>query len=90
MKKRIVVTGGNRGIGLEIVSQLARHGHEVILAARDGQAGQQAASKLKKEGIQVEFRKIDLEFPKVLRILPNLFTKTLIALMFSSIMRVFF
>ena len=31
-----VVTGGNRGIGLEICHQLARLGYHVVLTARDG------------------------------------------------------
>ena len=30
-----VVTGGNRGIGLEICRQLADLGYQVVLAARD-------------------------------------------------------
>jgi NAD(P)-dependent dehydrogenase (short-subunit alcohol dehydrogenase family) len=34
-----LVTGGNRGIGLEVCRGLARNGHEVILASRDRVAG---------------------------------------------------
>src|SRR5882724_4329388 len=42
-----LVTGGNRGIGLEICRQLARdHGAEVILCARDAAAAQAAAESL--------------------------------------------
>jgi NAD(P)-dependent dehydrogenase (short-subunit alcohol dehydrogenase family) len=38
-----VVTGGNRGIGLEICRQLAGLGHHVVLAARDaGRAAERA------------------------------------------------
>lgn len=40
-----VVTGGNRGIGLEICRQLAELGYHVVLTARDsGQAEEQASA----------------------------------------------
>jgi NAD(P)-dependent dehydrogenase (short-subunit alcohol dehydrogenase family) len=38
-----VVTGGNRGIGLEVVRRLAAAGDTVVLGARDVEAGRQAA-----------------------------------------------
>src|SRR3954451_21215675 len=41
-----VVSGGNRGIGLEVCRQLAAHGHEVILGARDPAKGEAAARGL--------------------------------------------
>ena len=34
----ILVTGGNKGIGLEICRQLAKSGHHVILSARSASA----------------------------------------------------
>jgi NAD(P)-dependent dehydrogenase (short-subunit alcohol dehydrogenase family) len=37
-----VVSGGNRGIGLEVVRQLAALGWEVILGARDPEKGETA------------------------------------------------
>jgi len=47
MDKRIaIVTGGNRGIGLEICRQLAQAGMHVVLTARDGAKGKAAAKKL--------------------------------------------
>jgi NAD(P)-dependent dehydrogenase (short-subunit alcohol dehydrogenase family) len=47
MDKRIaVVTGGNRGIGLEICRQLAQAGMHVILTARDEAKGKAAAKNL--------------------------------------------
>lgn len=42
--KKILVTGGNRGIGLEICRQLDRQGHIVILGSRDLAKGRAAAS----------------------------------------------
>ncbi|MEC7259103.1 MAG: SDR family NAD(P)-dependent oxidoreductase, partial [Pseudomonadota bacterium] len=41
-----VVTGGNRGIGLECARQLAQAGARVSLWARDGAALDQAAQEL--------------------------------------------
>lgn len=41
-----LVTGGNRGIGLEIARQLAHAGLRVVIGARDVAAGRQAAAAL--------------------------------------------
>lgn len=40
-----LVTGGNRGIGLEVCRQLAKAGMTVILGSRDAKAGEQAAAE---------------------------------------------
>jgi NAD(P)-dependent dehydrogenase (short-subunit alcohol dehydrogenase family) len=45
-----LVTGGNRGIGLEICRGLARRGLRVLLAAREAAEGEAAARSLAKEG----------------------------------------
>ena len=42
----VVVTGGNRGIGLEICRQLAARGAQVVLTARKRPAGDAAVKKL--------------------------------------------
>jgi NAD(P)-dependent dehydrogenase (short-subunit alcohol dehydrogenase family) len=42
-----LVTGGNRGIGLEVCRQLARNGHEVILGSRDKAKGERVARGLR-------------------------------------------
>src|SRR5580765_557725 len=58
--KIVVVTGANKGIGLEIVRQLAKHGHEVVLTARDAQKGIEAANKLSSRDHKVHFVKVDV------------------------------
>ncbi|MEU4160880.1 SDR family NAD(P)-dependent oxidoreductase [Actinoplanes sp. NPDC026670] len=49
-----LVTGGGRGIGYEVVAQLAGAGHRVLLGARDRDAGRRAAARLRAEGGDVE------------------------------------
>jgi NAD(P)-dependent dehydrogenase (short-subunit alcohol dehydrogenase family) len=39
----VVVTGANRGLGLEVVRQCAAHGDTVVLGSRDVDAGRRAA-----------------------------------------------
>ncbi len=46
-----LVTGANKGLGLEICRQLGRHGASVFVAARDKKRGLAAAERLKTEGI---------------------------------------
>jgi NAD(P)-dependent dehydrogenase (short-subunit alcohol dehydrogenase family) len=46
MGKLIVVTGGNRGIGLETCKQLAEAGHQVIMGCRDLDKGKAAADSI--------------------------------------------
>jgi NAD(P)-dependent dehydrogenase (short-subunit alcohol dehydrogenase family) len=50
-----IVTGANRGIGLETCRQLAEQGHAVILTSRDENAGRAAAATL-----GVEYRRLDV------------------------------
>jgi NAD(P)-dependent dehydrogenase (short-subunit alcohol dehydrogenase family) len=45
-KKVAVVSGANRGIGREVVRQLAERGYTVVLGARNLQKGQEAAREL--------------------------------------------
>ncbi len=59
-----IVTGANRGIGLEIVRQLAHQGMTVILAARDLEKGKAAAVALTKESLVVLPRQLDVSEPE--------------------------
>jgi NAD(P)-dependent dehydrogenase (short-subunit alcohol dehydrogenase family) len=54
-KPVIVVTGGNRGIGLEICRQLAQRGAQVVLTARNREAGEEAVQKLEAQGLTARF-----------------------------------
>src|ERR1700726_4772199 len=59
-----LVTGANRGIGLETVRQLAQQGMHVLLGARNEAKGLEAAKKLKSEGLDVEFILLDVDEKK--------------------------
>jgi NAD(P)-dependent dehydrogenase (short-subunit alcohol dehydrogenase family) len=59
--KVALVTGANKGMGFEVVRQLAKQGNTVILGARDEAKGKEATSKLKEEGIDVDFIKMDMD-----------------------------
>jgi NAD(P)-dependent dehydrogenase (short-subunit alcohol dehydrogenase family) len=48
-----LVTGANRGIGLEVVHQLATQGMHVVLGAREHAQGERAAVPLTREGLSV-------------------------------------
>jgi len=49
-----IVTGANRGIGLEVCRQLAAKGFTVLLGARDIKKGRAVAAKLSSEVVAVE------------------------------------
>ena len=60
-----VVTGSNKGIGLETVRQLASKGVKVVLTARDEKKGLEAVQKLKDSGLPdlVLFHRLDVGNP---------------------------
>jgi NAD(P)-dependent dehydrogenase (short-subunit alcohol dehydrogenase family) len=55
-----LVTGANRGIGLEVVRQLAARGDTVVLGARDLDAGRRAAGGLGDLPGEVRPRRLDV------------------------------
>lgn len=55
-----LVTGANKGIGLEVARQLGKAGHSILLGARDAGRGQAAVATLRSEGVQARFVSIDL------------------------------
>lgn len=62
-QKVALVTGANRGIGLETVKQLAEAGVQVFLAARTLQSAEKAAANLKAGGLE-EIYPVQLDVTK--------------------------
>ncbi len=52
ISKVALVTGGNRGMGLETCRQLAALGYRVLLGSRDLQAGEQAAASIGSDNVE--------------------------------------
>jgi NAD(P)-dependent dehydrogenase (short-subunit alcohol dehydrogenase family) len=55
-----VVTGANRGIGLEICRQLARRDIQVIMTSRDEAKGKAAQQELVAEGVGAAYHQLDV------------------------------
>jgi len=60
MAKVVLITGANKGIGFEVARQLGHAGFTVLLGARDSSRGEEAARKLREEGLDVRFVTADL------------------------------
>ncbi|HZG17183.1 MAG TPA: SDR family oxidoreductase [Candidatus Bathyarchaeia archaeon] len=65
--KVALVTGGNRGIGLELAKQLAMNGYKVILTSRDPEKGHAAAQKLEGSNLDVSFVVMDVDNQESIR-----------------------
>jgi NAD(P)-dependent dehydrogenase (short-subunit alcohol dehydrogenase family) len=63
-KKIALITGANRGIGFETAKQLGEKGITVILGARKLSDAEQAAAKLKAEGIDAYGVQLDVNKPE--------------------------
>lgn len=58
-----LVTGANRGIGLETCRQLAELGFHVVLGSRDAKQGESAARSLQARTLDVEPHQLDVTDP---------------------------
>src|SRR5215210_1950574 len=58
-----LVTGANRGVGLEVARQLGRDGMHVLLGARDRTKGEAAATTLEGEGLDITPLQLDVADP---------------------------
>ncbi len=65
-KKIALVTGANKGIGLEIAKQLAEAGVTVIIGARDVARGEAAAKGLSQAGLAVETIELDINRDEII------------------------
>jgi NAD(P)-dependent dehydrogenase (short-subunit alcohol dehydrogenase family) len=63
-KKIALVTGANKGLGLETTRQLAKEGVLVIAGSRNKEKGTEAVKALRDEGLDVEFLQLDLDNPQ--------------------------
>ena len=63
-----LVTGGNRGIGLEVCRQLAAFGHRVILSARDLSKAEPAVRSIRSAG-EIVAARLDVTDPASIRAL---------------------
>jgi NAD(P)-dependent dehydrogenase (short-subunit alcohol dehydrogenase family) len=61
--KVALITGGNKGLGLETARQLGKLGITVVIGARDQQKGAAAAGKLRGEGIHADAIRFDVTQP---------------------------
>jgi NAD(P)-dependent dehydrogenase (short-subunit alcohol dehydrogenase family) len=74
-----LVTGANKGIGLETARGLAQQGIHVLMGSRSIERGQASADALKADGLSVECIKLDMadstDFPRVKEYIETTFGK---------------
>jgi NAD(P)-dependent dehydrogenase (short-subunit alcohol dehydrogenase family) len=58
-----LVTGANRGIGLEVCRQLAQRGYVAVLGAREPEKGERAAAHLREQDLDVRACQLDVSDP---------------------------
>ncbi|HJT78501.1 MAG TPA: SDR family oxidoreductase [Gemmataceae bacterium] len=73
-QRTVLITGSNRGIGLETARQLARRGFHVVIAARDEGKGRQAAEAIQAGGGKATFLALDVSNSDSIRSAASRFT----------------
>src|SRR5664279_4129944 len=73
-QKVALVTGANKGLGLEIARQLGAQGITVVLGARSMEKAQKAAQQLQTEGIDAHALQLDVTRAEDIATLPDYFT----------------
>ncbi|OFX26248.1 MAG: hypothetical protein A2041_11775 [Bacteroidetes bacterium GWA2_31_9b] len=64
MKRVILITGSNKGIGFETAKQLGKLGHHIIMSARNENKLEQAVNKLRLEKSEVDGLLMDISDEK--------------------------
>src|SRR5207248_9913993 len=62
-----LITGSNRGIGLEAAQQLARRGFHTVIASRDEGKGRRAAEGMQASGGKATFLTLDVSSSESIR-----------------------
>jgi len=78
--KTVLVTGGNRGIGLEVCRQLGLLGYHIFLSARNSDKGNDKVEKLRNEKIIADFIQMDVSNEESIKIAASEFEKLKIRL----------
>lgn len=68
--KVALITGANKGIGLEIARQLGKQGMTVLVGSRDASRGEAAAQTLKTEGIDAHAITLDVTHEETIAKIP--------------------
>jgi NAD(P)-dependent dehydrogenase (short-subunit alcohol dehydrogenase family) len=76
-RRSAIVTGANRGIGLEVARQLGVAGLHVVLGSRSAEAGEDAARSLAARGLDVEPYPLDVTDDDSVRALEDHVERTL-------------
>jgi NAD(P)-dependent dehydrogenase (short-subunit alcohol dehydrogenase family) len=66
LKKIALITGANKGIGLQTARELGKAGWTVLLGARNPTLGHEAESKLRGERLDAHFVELDLLRPETI------------------------
>src|SRR5262245_4896932 len=66
-QRLVLITGANRGIGLETARQLARRGFHVVIGARDEGSGRQASERIQAQGGKATFLLLDISSSNSIR-----------------------
>jgi NAD(P)-dependent dehydrogenase (short-subunit alcohol dehydrogenase family) len=74
-QRTALITGSNRGIGLETAQQLAKRGFHVVIAARDEAGAQQAIKKIQATGGIATFLPLDVSSSSSIRSAADSFAK---------------